>query len=373
MPNKSKGVRLWLRRGKTESASTWIIRDGSTQVRTGCGYLESEQAQRKLASYINEKYTPDRQRNRDPSKISLADVLNIYAEDVGPKIKRPEELGQRIIALLSFFGARSLGDVNGPLCRAYVEQRGFVSMARRELEDLRAAINHHRKEGLCNEIIEIVLPPKSAPRERWLTRSEAAKMIREAWRYQEIQSGKATGRHSRRHIARFMLVALYTGTRSGAICGAAIRPAIGRGYVDLVEGVFYRRAPGKKENNKRQPPVRIPDRLLVHMRRWERLGISKSSVIEFGGRPVKRIGKAFARVASAVNLTDVTPHILRHTAVTWAMQAGADPYAAAGFFGMSLDILQRVYGHHNPNHQRAVGEALTGRTVSAQLGQNKTR
>jgi hypothetical protein len=50
-----------------------------------------------------------------------------------------------------------------------------------------------------------------------------------------------------------------------------------------------------------------------------------------------------------------------------------DPYAAAGFFGMSLDILQRVYGHHNPNHQRAVGEALTGRTVSAQLGQNKTR
>ena len=116
-------------------------------------------------------------------------------------------------------------------------------MARRELEDLRAAINHHRKEGLCNEIIEIVLPPKSAPRERWLTRSEAAKMIREAWRYQEISSGKATGRHSRRHIARFMLVALYTGTRSGAICGAAIRPAIGRGYVDLVEGVFYRRAP----------------------------------------------------------------------------------------------------------------------------------
>ena len=79
---------------RLKSASTWIIRDGSTQVRTGCGYLlQSEQAQRKLASYINEKYTPDRQRNRDPSKISLADVLNIYAEDVGPKIKRPEELG----------------------------------------------------------------------------------------------------------------------------------------------------------------------------------------------------------------------------------------------------------------------------------------
>ena len=146
---------------------------------------------------------------------------------------------------------------------------------------MRAAINHHRKEGLCNEIIKIVLPPKSAPRERWLTRSEAAKMIREAWRYQEIQSGKANAPpHSRRHIARFMLVALYTGTRSGAICGAAIRPAIGHQFLNLVEGVLYRRAPGKKENNKRQPPVRYPDRLLVHMRRWERLGISESFVIE---------------------------------------------------------------------------------------------
>lgn len=373
MPNKSKGVRLWLRSGKNGTTSAWIIRDGKKQVRTGCGVHESEEAQRRLALYINEKYKPERERNIDPFEITIADVLNIYAEDIGPLIRRPTELGQRLFYLLSFFGTRTLGEINGPLCRSYAEQRGSPSMARRELEDLRAAINHHRREGLCNETIQVVLPPKSASRERWLTRSEAAKMIWEAWRYREVQKGNCTGRHSRRHIARFMLVALYTGTRSGAICGAAIRPAIGRGYVDLNEGVFYRREPGAKVTKKRQPTIRIPDRLLAHMRRWEKLGISKNSVIEFAGRPVKRIGKAFARVASAANLKEVTPHILRHTAVTWAMQAGADPYAAAGFFGMSLDILQRVYGHHHPDHQRAVGEALTRRTVSAQLGRNKTR
>jgi integrase len=373
MSNRSKGVRLWLRKGKGTIQSIWIIRDGPKQVRTGCGLYDREEAERKLSSYIDAKYRPERQRNRDPSQILIADVLNIYAEDIRPTIRRPVELGQRIFALLSFFGIRTLAEINGPTCRNYVESRGSVSMARRELEDLRAAINHHRREGLCSEIIEVTLPPKSIPRERWLTRVEAAKMIREAWRFQEVQEGRPTGRHSRRHIARFMLVALYTGTRSGAICTAAVGQAVGRGYVDLKEGVFYRRDPGKRETKKRQPTIRVPERLLAHMRRWERLGISKSSVIEFTGRPVKSVRKAFARVALAAGLEDVTPHILRHTAVTWAMQAGADPYAAADFFGMSLEILQRVYGHHHPDQHKAVGEALTRRTGSAQVGRNRTR
>ena len=222
---------------KREDLSTWIIRDGPKQIRTGCRYDESEEAQRRLSSYINEKYRPERQRNRDPSRILVADVLNIYAEDVSSKIRRPTELGQRILALLSFFGTRTLAEINGPLCRSYVQTRGSISMARRELEDLRAAINHHRREGLCNEVIEVVLPPKSMPRERWLTRAEAAKMIWQAWRYREVQGGEETNRYSRCHIARFMLVALHW-HRSGAICGAALRPGIGRGHVDLKEGLF---------------------------------------------------------------------------------------------------------------------------------------
>ena len=56
-----------------------------------------------------------------------------------------------------------LSDINGELCRAYAKTRadeGAPIVARRELEDLRAAINHHRREGLCSAIIEVVLPPK---------------------------------------------------------------------------------------------------------------------------------------------------------------------------------------------------------------------
>jgi integrase len=276
------------------------------------------------------------------------------------------------------FAAIAQGESNGAVCRAYAAQRGSPSMARRELEDLRAAINHLRREGLCNAIVDVVLPPKSQPRERWLTRSEAARLIWAAWRYREVQKGVPTARKSRQHVARFLLVGLYTGTRSGAICGAALQRQDGKGFVDLDAGVFYRKAQGVAATNKRQPTIRIPDRLLAHMRRWRAKGISSQAVIEFDGKPVASVKKAFARTAADADrraiedaakhgaaappsLKDVSPHVLRHTAITWAMQNGADPYAASDLFGVTRDVIERTYGHHHPDHQRGVAEALTRR------------
>ncbi len=264
-------------------------------------------------------------------------------------------------ALAVFFGTMMLSDVNGAVCRAYAAQRGSPAMARRELEDLRAAINHHRREGFCNAIVDVVLPPKPQPRERWLTRSEAARMIWAAWRYREVQKGVATARKSRQHAARFLLVGLYTGTRSAAICNAALHREDGKGYVDLDAGVFYRKGQGVAATNKRQPTLRIPERLLAHMRRWRDKGISRQAVIEFEGKPVASVKKAFARVAADAGLVGVSPHVLRHTAITWALQNGADPYAASDLFGVTRDVIERTYGHHHPDHQRGVTEALTRR------------
>jgi integrase len=40
---------------------------------------------------------------------------------------------------------------------------------------------------------------------------------------------------------------------------------------------------------------------------------------------------------------EITPHILRHTAATWLMQAGTDLWEAAGFLGMSPETQRDVY------------------------------
>jgi integrase len=231
---------------------------------------------------------------------------------------------------LGFFGEKMLCEINGDLCRAYVEGRSTDAAARRELEDLRAAINHHRSEGLRSQVVAIVLPDERPPRERWLTRKEVAALVRAAWRYREMQKGVKTDRRSRRHVAKFILVGLYTGTRSGAICGAALQPTVGQGWIDIDRGVFYRRPAAKRERNKRQPPVPLPGQLLAHLRRRKRRG--QRFAVEWNGKSVKAIEKAFAHVVVEAGLgPDVTPHVLRHTAATWMMQSGTNPWEAAGY------------------------------------------
>lgn len=277
----------------------------------------------------------------------VADVLGIYSDDIAPRQSRPREIAGRISRLLAWWGLRRLSDVTGSTCRAYVEHRGSPAAARRELEDLRAAINHHRAEGLCREVVEVVLPEKSASRERWLTRDEVARLVWTAWRHREEQDGVATKRRPWRHVARFILLAVYTGTRAGAVCAASFTPTEGCGWVDLARGVFYRRPEGERETKKRRPPVPLPPHLVAHLRRWSR---RQRFPVEFNRRQVGDVDKAFRLVAKAAGLPDVTPHALRHTAATWLMQAGVEMWEAAGYLGMTVETLERVYGHHSPDH-----------------------
>ena len=166
---------------------------------------------------------------------------------------------------------------------------------------------------------------------------------------------RATGRH----LARFILVALYTGTRASLVCGAAIRETLGKGYVDLSTGLFYRQPPGSKATKKRAPPIPLPSRLVAHMKRWESKGISRNFVVEWNGKPVKRIKKSFntARIIAGLG-DDVTPHVLRHTAATWLMQKGVDLWEAAGYLGMSVETLERTYGHHHPRYLANARDAI---------------
>jgi len=354
MPRASAGPRLWLRPGVEKDGGqirkpAWIIRDGTRWISTGCAESEREQAEIALAQYVIDRHQPSRTSNRDPAQILIADVLNVYLADIVPQQARPSETTDRLLRLANFFEGKALADVSGALCRRYARERGSQAAARRELEDLRAAINHHRQEGLCAQIVSVVLPERSASRQRWLNRSEAAALIRAAWAYREVQKGRETGRRSRRHVARFILVALYTGTRAGSVCSASFEPLEGYGWIDLEGGVFYRRPQGARETKKRRPPVPLPDGLLAHLRRWRAIG--QTFAVEWNGRPVRSVRKAFARAARDAGLSeDVTPHVLRHTAATWMMQAGVPIWEAAGYLGMTEQTLRDVYGHHHPDH-----------------------
>jgi hypothetical protein len=178
MPRRSKGARLWLEPARRDKKGTllrravFVIRDGTTKRSTGFGEGQIEQAQRALAEYIANKYRAPRVNQLDPAAVKVADVISIYAEDVAHKHARPQETAARLGRILDFFSDTTLAHINRKACDDYVRQRGAQAAARRELEDLRAAIRHHWEAGLCAALTPVVLPERGQARERWLTRNE---------------------------------------------------------------------------------------------------------------------------------------------------------------------------------------------------------
>jgi hypothetical protein len=240
----------------------------------------------------------------NPNQAKIADILSLEMKRIA-STKMPADRKKELITLCqnmgNWFGNRSVGDLDGEMQERYASERrrsvrrkvkgewAIVSTnepapiaAYRDLKILAAAINRYLKKKIGGVQMRFspVLPDAPEERQRWLTRDEVARLIWIAWRKRRNTDSGKPGRHTSRHIARYILVAIYTGSRNGGICGAALMPTIGRGYVDVDRGIFKRKPDDKKETSKRQPTVPIAPRLLAHLRRWQRLGISKHSVIE---------------------------------------------------------------------------------------------
>jgi len=101
--------------------------------------------------------------------------------------------------------------------------------------------------------------------------------------------------------------------------------------------------------------------------------------VEFNGKPISSVKTAFSRAVKLAGLSDeagrIVPHTLRHTAATWLMQRGVSIWQAAGYLGMSAETLDRVYGHHSPDHLKGAANAIAGKSTAdvSVVGGSKTR
>jgi hypothetical protein len=43
------------------------------------------------------------------------------------------------------------------------------------------------------------------------------------------------------------------------------------------------------------------------------------------------------------------------------MQRGVPIWQAAGYLGMSAEVLERTYGHHHPDYMRGAAQAITSK------------
>ena len=358
MPRRVKPARLWLfpeqrKGGRVVRQAAWYIKHGDVRRATGCLEADLAGAEAALSEYLAALGGEEDVRDKRAAETLIADVIAHYAKEKA-NVARPAELAARLGRLLEFWGDRTLDAINERTCIAYARQRSTEQAARRELEDLRAAIVKYAKQGLCREIVLVTVPEKAQPREAYFTRDQMAALLWYLWTAQVAQGGKKTPTRALRHIVPFVLMALYTGTRSSRVWMASFKRMPGRPWIDVENGIFYRAAPKEiVAKNKRAGAIRIPRRLLVHLRRWAK---ERDYLVEWHGRPANPRKGLFGALDTVFgDEHEFVIHSLRHTCATWLMWSGGNVDDIASFLSMSRKVLIDVYGHQHPDAHQAVG------------------
>jgi integrase len=288
-----------------------------------------------LARYSHTEWTGPRRA----SEVKIIDCLRLYAEE-HVKNNIPSKAGrataaQAIVTLEKWWSDRTLDYVKPQTCRAYGRDRNVAySTVARELIVLRAAINYAHKNGRLVEPPFVEVPSlnlQPPPRDRWLTRSEVARLLWESRRYND-------------HLARFCMLVLRTGQRPGAVLDLRWP------QVDFDNNCIDFNPPGTARSNKKRAIVVIPRRLRWWLLRWQARATSPY-VVAHDGQQIKSAKIAFRKARKRAGLgPEVVPYTLRHTNATWRAQAGVDLIEIGGSMGHSNPKTTWRYAHHSPDY-----------------------
>lgn len=325
--------------------------------RVSTGATDEREAKRALAAFEAGWGKPP-----PPESVSIGQVLDAYAADRKANAERPLHAAGTLDAAVAAL-KRHLGDLPPEMltrqrCRLYVRQRraeGYEvgpqdARRRKPVSDgtiirelagtLRPALQWAVAEKWILAAPPVEVPSAPPPRDRWLTREEAARLVAGCGDF---------------HVRLFVVLGLHTAARSAAILGLTWdRVDLERGHLDFGTG---------RGNKGRARSVPISAELMAHLQAARELAQSEH-VVEFAGAPVQSVKTGFRAACARAKLAGVTPHVLRHTAATWMVQAGTPLWEVAGYLGhKDVAMVERVYGHHSPDHLRRASGAI-GRVTS---------
>lgn len=318
------------------------------------GHADVRDAEQALARFIAERQRQRVSGPREPGQILVTDVLAFYLEHHGDTVGAPQRLKYAAKAMVPFWTGVLVDGVTKATCQRYSKGRGrAVATVRRELTTLRAAINFAHSEGVLTRSVPVWLPDKPDSKDRWLTRKEAAVLL----------NASRTGRSDvRLYLPLFILLGLYTGKRKQALLSLRwpqvdfknqridFRPRDDKGGV-------------QSQSNKRRGRQPIPNRLMTFLRlAYRRRDSDLGFVINDKGRRILDIGDgrngSFGSACKRAGLSEITPHVLRHTCGTWLAQKGVPLFKIGGWLDHSDSRTTELYAHHHPDFQGDVLDAI---------------
>lgn len=235
------------------------------------------------------------------------------------------------------FGHLRPDQIDRPLCRAYRAQRHRQGVKDgtviKELSTLRAALRWHDKATMAI----IHLPATPPPRNRHLTREQ----------YHALREGAASP-----HLLLFVVLAYTTAGRAGAILDLTWdRVDFEKGLIRLAKGLH-------STKGRATVPMTVSAKEALLEARSAALS---DYVIEYGGRKVGSVKRAFARAAKRAGVPWCTPHVLRHTAAVHMAESGVPIEEIAQYLGHTTpSVTYRVYARYSPDYLRRAASALEG-------------
>lgn len=251
--------------------------------------------------------------------------------------------------LVDFWGEQTVDAITTATCKSYWRWRArSPGTIRREMTTLRAALNFACEEGRLTRVPHVELPEMPDGKDRWLTHSDAAKLLNKA---------RTARGDVRLYLPLFIVLGLYTGARAGAILSLRW-PQVGldAGRIDFAP-IGTRRTSKRKVRG--QP---IPRRLLTFLKLARQRGNDLGYVVHRNGAQIKDIGGAwdghldkpghgsFGAACKRAGLIGVSPHTLRHTCGTWMAQRGVPLHLIGGWLGHTDSRTTQLYAHHHPDH-----------------------
>jgi integrase len=340
---------------RRKSSPNWVVQHyvpgpGYTRY-WSTGTPDKALAKKRMAAYASEvlRVANKPEGGDEPKDVQVSAVLGVYMQDRGDDVAGKATSAMAFRHLAHYFDGKTVADLNLSAFKEHARRQAEAGWApatlNRVLVVLKAALRHGVKNGDLRSAPHVPMLPVKGGKLRWLTREEAAALLR------------ACRLPQQRYLAMFVLIGLYTGARHEAIL------SLTWDRVDLEHGVVDFNLPGVAETAKRRIRGPVSDKLLGMLRRWRkrqlsdaaRLGHKKPThLIMHRGAPLARISDAFGAAVARAGLKDVTPHTLKHTFISWGLQGGVSPWDLSGLVNTTAATIEKVYGHHAAGRLREV-------------------
>jgi len=365
MPRQSAGPRLVRRKGKKNWYIRYIDETSGKQKDLSTNTEDRDEAEEQLEEVLRERRAFRHGHAVSPYQITVAQILNDYAHfKMGDK--SAERLSYSIVNILGFWQEDMLDRVNVETVKQYIKSSDQkISTVRRDLTDLRSAVNHAIRMNRVTPIAFPILPKPPKAKDRWLTEDEFAKLLDAA--------GKDF--RSKFTLRLFLLIGFYTGARKSAIM------ELEWSQVDFENNLIDFNKEGVEETKKRRAITPMaPELRRFLLRRFRRYSNQSSFLFHQKKNPSKRIKhieKGFRAAVKRAGLKNVVPHTLRHTRVSLMVQAGEKIQDVSAFMNMTYQTLEKVYAHFDMERLQEmamrIGRSQKGRTTKNKDQQNKEK